>query len=146
MVTLDRSAENPLLLAALQCAKRGWHVLPCLTKGKAPANKHGFKEATAVPGDIIRLWKREPLSNLAIATGIVSGLFVLDVDPRSGGDRSLAELEQQHGELPATVTVETGGGGRHYYFALPDGVDLRCSVAAPGIDLKGSGGYVVAPP
>lgn len=146
MAAVDRSAENPRLLAALQYAKRGWHVLPCRAKGKAPAAKHGVKDATAVPGELVRFWKRDSSANVAIATGAVSGLFVLDVDPRNGGDESLDRLERLHGKLPATVEVETGGGGRHYYFSLPEGVDLSCSVLADGLDLKGKGGYVVAPP
>jgi predicted P-loop ATPase len=146
MAGVDRSAENPFLIEALKCAKRGWHVLPCRPGEKPPATKHGYKDATADPGAVVRSWKRNPRANVGIATGSVSGVFVLDVDPRNGGDKSLAELERLHGDLPATVTAETGSGGRHYYFRLPDGVELGCSVLADGIDLKGNRGHVVAPP
>lgn len=146
MPGVDRAAENPVLVAAVEYAKSGWHVLPCRAGSKAPATQHGFKDATSKAVEIVRFWQRTPQANVGIATGIVSGLFVLDVDPRNGGDESLAELVGSHGELPATVTAKTGSGGRHYYFRLPDGVDLGCSVLADGLDLKGTGGYVVGPP
>jgi hypothetical protein len=76
----------------------------------------------------------------------VSGLVVLDIDPRHGSEASLERLERQHGRLPTTVECRSGGGGRHLYFAHPGGL-LRNKVGlAPGIDLRSDGGYVVAPP
>jgi predicted P-loop ATPase len=146
MATRELSAENPLLLAALQYAKRGWAVLPCRPKDKCPATPHGYKDATSRAADVIRGWKQNPRSNIGIATGAPSGVLVLDVDPRNGGDRSLAELQRIHGELTSTVTTTTGGGGLHYYFSLPEGVQVRSSVLADGLDIKANGGYVLAPP
>lgn len=58
------------------------------------------------------------LANVGIATGPASSLVVLDIDPRHGGDDSLADLQSEHGALPLTVTALTGGGGQHHYFAL----------------------------
>jgi hypothetical protein len=73
-------------------------------------------------------------------------LIVLDVDPQHGGDASLARLEQRHGPLPTTIEATTGGGGRHLYFAHPGGLTRNRTGLAQGIDLRGDGGYVVAPP
>jgi hypothetical protein len=58
----------------------------------------------------------------------------------------LDELEGQHGPLPVTWVAKTGGGGLHYYFRSPQ--EIRNSVAqlGPGLDIRGTGGYVVAPP
>ena len=56
------------------------------------------------------------LCNWGIATGEGSGVWVLDIDPRHGGDKTLAQLEAQHGPLPLTPTVGTGGGGKQFYF------------------------------
>src|SRR6187399_1928561 len=88
------TAENPRLLAALGYAKRGWAVLPCRPRGKSPANKHGFKDATTDKAAIVGAWAANPSANVGIATGAASKIVVLDVDPRNGGDASLAELER----------------------------------------------------
>ncbi|HKO91586.1 MAG TPA: VapE domain-containing protein [Polyangiaceae bacterium] len=135
-----------MLIAALRYGKLGWPVFPCRPKDKTPACNHGFKDATKVPAEIIRFWKETPQANIGVATGGVSRLLVLDVDPRNGGDVSLAELQRLHGELPITVTVETGGDGQHHYFELPEQFEVKCSVLADGLDLKATGGYVLVPP
>src|SRR5262249_45455467 len=78
----------------------------------------------------------------------VSGIVVLDIDPRNGGDDTLDELEAEHGKLPQTVEVITGGGGRHLYFQHPGGKLVGKLVAklGNGIDVQADGKYVVAPP
>jgi predicted P-loop ATPase len=144
-VNPPNTAGNPRLVAALGYAKRGWAVLPAQPRGKAPATKHGFKDATTEKATIVRAWTSNAAANVAIATGAMSGIVVLDVDPRNGGDGSLVELERLHGSLPETLTVATGGGGRHFYFAAPKGA-VRSGVVADGLDFKADGGYVVAPP
>jgi hypothetical protein len=92
-------------------------------------------------------WYRQwPDANVGIVTGEISNLIVLDVDPKHGGDASLEGLERRYGPLPVTVESRTGGGGRHLYFAHP-GQFVRNRVGlAQGIDLRGDGGYIVAPP
>ena len=85
-------------------------------------------------------------AGIGIVTGAVSGLVVLDIDPRHGGDGSLGRLEQHYERLPATVECRSGGGGRHLYFAHPGGLVRNKVGLAPGVDLRGDGGYVVAPP
>lgn len=133
--------------AALDYLHRGWSVIPMRARDKRPAIR--WQEYQSVPAGEreVRDWfRRWPDDNVGIVTGAVSGLLVLDVDPRHGGDASLARLEREHGPLPRTLEVLTGGGGRHLYFAHPGG-NVRNRVAiAPGIDLRGDGGCVVAPP
>lgn len=123
---------------------RGWSVLPC--RGKLPATAHGYKDATRNPDDIARLFADS--NNIGIATGAVSGIFVLDVDVKNGagGDKTLAGLEAKHGALPQTVSASTWSGGRHFYFRYPAG-GVGCKTGfLPGLDIRGDGGYVVAPP
>src|SRR5207248_2102427 len=86
-------------------------------------------------------------------TGKVSGLIVIDVDPRSGGTDSLTELQSLMGSLPATLTARTGGGGVHFVYAHPGGEVHNTAgrlpgitEPLPGIDLRGDGGYIVAAP
>ena len=118
----------------------------CRDPGKHPYPRHspnGFKNASKDP-QVIRRWSSGPY-NIGIATGAVSGIVVVDVDPRNGGDKSLASLEAEHGAFPSTWRAFTGGGGEHIYFAHPGGYIERADFA-PGINLKGDGGYVIAPP
>ena len=58
-------------------------------------------------------WKESPNANIGIATGSEAGILVFDIDPRNGGKETLARLKKELGPLPDTVTVLTGGGGRH---------------------------------
>jgi hypothetical protein len=125
---------------ALSYAARGWRVLPIVAGGKAPAVEHGVHEATTDP-NVIRAWFHTGSLNVGIAPH--DDLFILDVDPRHGGDLSLAALEAIHGALPATVEARTGGGGRHLF--LRGRVSSRTGVR-PGLDVKAEGGYVVAAP
>jgi len=99
--------------------------------------------ATTDPATIRSWWRRYARPNIAMATGRPSGVVVLDIDPRHGGDESLLGLPP----LPETVECLTGGGGRHIYFAWP-GFEVRCRPNAfgPGLDLKADGGYVLLPP
>ena len=84
--------------------------------------------------------------NIAVATGSRSGIVVIDVDEEAG-ESSLRKLEKKHGALPETIETITGRG-RHLWFRAPDGVVTRNSAGklGKGIDVRGEGGYVVAPP
>lgn len=128
-----------MLEAALQLAST-WPVFPCW--GKVPATAHGVKQATQDPRVIRGWWQGEQEgANVAVACG--DGLIVLDIDPRAGGDEALAKLLVEHGPLPPTVVVATGGGGRHFYFR---GSGRGGRLLAPGVELKAKGQYVIAPP
>jgi len=129
---------------ALAYAGRGWPVLPL--RGKVPLVAHGVHDATTDPTTIAAWWRRWPDADAGIATGAVSGIIVLDVDPRHGGDDTLHDVERARGPLPDTPRVLTGGGGTHIYLAHPGGT-VACSAGAlgPGLDVRGDGGYVVAP-
>src|SRR3990167_9420355 len=127
--------------AALAYAALGWRVFPCKLDSKKPATQHGFKDATTDPATIRQLFAKP--CNLGIATG--HGLYVLDVDKHHDGEATIQDWEADHGLLPRTYTVQTPRGGRHYYFTTtttaPTGAGL-----SRGVDVRGDGGYVVAPP
>lgn len=147
------------LTAALAYAAMTWPVAPlhsvragvcsCAmgaacdrSPGKHPRTEHGLDDATTDVGVIRSWWQRWHDANIAVRC---DRLFVLDVDPRHGGDQYLRDLEIQHGELPATKRILTGGGGWHWYFAAPSR-KWRKQIA-PGIDVQaGRGKYVLAPP
>jgi hypothetical protein len=125
----------------------GFAVFPCSRGGKTPVTEHGFKDATKDPHQILRLWATRPDANVGIATGAVSGIIVLDVDPRHCGDEALALLEAEQGRLLDVPTVLTGGGGTQLYFRHP-GTSVRNSAGliGPRLDVRADGGYVIAPP
>jgi len=147
--------------AAVEYAARGWSVVPlhslrdarctcgnpdCPSPGKHPRVRwDDYQTRPATRTEVIDWWRRWPDANVGIVTGAVSGIVVLDVDPRHGGDRSLADLAARGGELPSAPRGETGGGGVHHYFAAPQTPAASGPVAA-GLDLRADGGIVVAPP
>jgi hypothetical protein len=100
---------------------------------------HGFHAATTDPGRLAAMLAKVPGGLLAIRTGTVAGLCVVDIDPRNGGRIDTALMTP-------TATVATGGGGWHLYYRHPGGPLLPALPDRPGVDAKADGGYVVAPP
>ena len=84
--------------------------------GKNPLTEHGVHDATNDFAAFRRLVGSATDFNIGVATGSASGVVVIDVDPRNGGDRACAQLQRRLGLLPRTVRCDTGGGGWHYYF------------------------------
>lgn len=155
------TTDDQPAVAALRLAALGWSVIPvhnatgdrcscrrvpCPSPGKHPRVPwERWMVRRARPSEIETWWERWPDANVGVVTGWVSAVAVLDVDPRHGGDDSVAALEAREEPLPETVTSVTGGGGRHLYFAHPSQL-VPSRPLADGIDLKAEGGLVVAPP
>lgn len=140
-----RLAGGDMLSAALEYARRGTPVFPC-NPNKSPATPNGFYDATADEGLIRVLWADRPDMLIGLRTGEPSVVFVLDVDGHEGQE-TLAALEAENETLPETYEVSTRSGGRHLYFRYP-GVRVKSTngVIGPKLDVKGDGGYVIAPP
>lgn len=136
----------PCAPAAGWYARRGLRVHPLRPGLKLPLLEEWQRRATTDPQTIARWWANWPAAGVGIATGAESDVIVVDVDPRHGGDDSVDDLVTAHGELPETWTCSTAGGGRHLYFRHPGGRVGNRAGLWPGIDLRGGGGYVVAPP
>jgi putative DNA primase/helicase len=100
---------------------------------------HGYQDASVDPDQITLWWQRHPLANIGFPTGAASGLLVLDIDPRNGGD-----VDDLPGKWDSTAEVISGGGGRHVYFRFPGGKFPK--TPWPGVDLQGEGALVLAPP
>lgn len=155
--------SRSLLEAALDAAKRGWHVFPLIPWTKRPAVRAWENRATTNPERIARCWAAGPY-NIGIATG-PSRLVVVDLDnPKDpddtppaqwaqtgvddGADVLAVQCERNGQPYPAeTFTVLTGGGGVHLYFTAPSGPELRNTAGTLGwkVDTRAHGGYVVAP-
>ena len=107
--------ENPRLQSALNCAERGWFIIPLYHPigqrcscgkdcgkdiGKHPRIKDWPNTATRDPDLIRRWWTQWPEANIGILTGVKSGLVVIDIDPRNGGHLTVDDLETEHGKFP----------------------------------------------
>ena len=151
--------ENSFIENGLKYRAIGWPVLPlhwitpngvcscgdqdCKSPGKHPLTINGFRDASLDPAQIQDWGKKYPHANIGIATGAVSGVLALDIDPRHGGDDSLDAIRAEYGKIPDDVMAVTGSGGNHYLFKYP-GPDGRCKTNLyPGIDTRGDGGYIV---
>lgn len=133
---------------ALQYQAAGLPIFPCQPRGKEPVSARGCLDATIDPDRIKGWWSQIPDLNIGLATGTPSGLFVVDIDGEDGY-RTIADLQATHGELPATKSVITGreGRGEHLYFKLgAHAVRNSAGLVGPGIDVRGTGGYVILPP
>jgi hypothetical protein len=131
--------------AAVRYATAGMPVFPC-DKEKSPLTENGYLNATTHIPQVRRWWARWENALIAIPTGRVSKLLVLDVDGDEGRD-ALHDLERRHEPLPVTANATTPGGGEHFYFRYP-AVEVRCSVSklALHINVRGDGGYAIVPP
>lgn len=120
-------------------------VFPCRPRDKRPATANGLKDATIDPNLIRQWWRADPNYNVAVATGAASRIFVVDIDG-ADAEGELQTLEVEHGALPSSVEAITARG-RHVYFQWP-AQPIRNSTGkiAPGIDVRGEGGYVLTPP
>lgn len=141
---------SPLAYAHAYAAL-GWRVVPIPPGSKRPALPAWQDVATTDPQLIDQWWTRWPDHGIGLVMGEASGVFALDIDPRHGGDETLAELERLHGALPETVEAITGGGGRHLLFRWPPleaGQRLGNSAGrlGLGLDIRGAGGQIVVAP
>lgn len=129
---------------AVHYASMGWAVIPIQPKLKVPATSHGVKDATLDRQQIDTWWTTSPSANVAVAAGEPSGIVVLDVDPRNGGDETLESMLVKNGALPDTVTAISGGGGMHYLFQWEPGV--ASAKLGPGLELLSTGKYFIVAP
>jgi hypothetical protein len=152
------SAPDALANAALWYAAAGWPVFPLKPAGKTPLTRNGFKDASTNLTQVAAWWRTTPAANIGVPTGV--RFDVIDVDGPEGF-ASLATI--RHHNCPPDCCAETvcpgdptvlgmeilakaytGGGGRHLLVA-PLGHRNGARIM-PGIDIRGQGGYIVAPP
>lgn len=156
----DKTQGNGGLLSQAQSLiQRGFSVFPlhgitstgactcgnprCANIGKHPATPHGLKDATHDLETFKNLCTGRDGLNIGLATGEASDVFVIDCD-----DAQVAEgLLSEHPELARTLRVKTGRGEHFYLRMPPDGIKIPSRAGVlPKLDVRGDGGYVVAPP
>lgn len=139
---------NIFLAEALRLASMGISVIPLIPGEKTPAIKswEPFQERIATKNEITSWWSRMPKANVAIVTGPVSGLCVVDHDKYKSDYDEETALKYFPDDID-TPMASTPRGGIHQYFSWPE--DFSPTIKAgllPGIDFRGKGGYIVAPP
>jgi putative DNA primase/helicase len=150
---------------ALRYVRQGWSVVPmhtvidgkcscsrgdeCPRKGKHPRTLNGVHDATT-RGDLVKkCWRQWANANIGIAAGEDSGVIVLDIDPRNGGDDTFDRCVAELGALPETVSADTGGGGRHLFFKHPAirvRNDSQGKLLGAGIDVLSDGKIAIVAP
>lgn len=152
---IDELDDQPprMLDAALRYAAWGWPVFPLKTTAmaqqahdpykasKTPATKNGFKDATTDLDQIRKWWERSPDSGIGLATGHAFDVLDIDVYAEGGFASYLKIIEQNHF---VHGQVATASSGVHFYIR-PSGQGNRTRMR-PGVDFRGLGGYVIAPP
>jgi putative DNA primase/helicase len=137
-----------MLENALKYAQAGYPVLPL--NNKEPLIRRGSHGASSDEETVRKWWKRWPEAQIGIATGKISGLVVLDVDlGKEGVESSWNSLIQKQVIQLDTVRARSGAGGLHLYFKYPENETVQNTVehgGNKGIDFRGDGGYIVAPP
>lgn len=148
-----------MLSHALAYASSGWAIFPlhsadvgglevvctcgasgCTSIAKHPRTRTGVKEATTNVDQIEAWWRSWPDANIGLATGVISGIYVVDLD---GPDAIAAWGEI---ETEAQSWVSRTGNGEHHVYSLSEPLPSTHWKVARGIDTRGDGGYIVAPP
>jgi hypothetical protein len=141
----------PTAMDAIKLARLGLSVIPVASdaNGKRALTKwKPYQERRATEDEIRRWWRRWPEAAVGIVTGPISGVVVVDIDPRHGGDKAWRDLIWRHGSPEWTWRAFTPSSGEHWYFRLPQGASWRntAGIIGPGIDSRAAGGLVLAPP
>ena len=146
---MDDSSLSPTGRGALALIDAGMAVFPLVPGTKVPFTRHGLKDSDTSKQNVREFWAEHPDANVGVACGAASGgLVVIDLDCHdegADGPSTLRGWETAHGKLPETVTATTGTGGRHFYYRCDR--EIRNSANGEcGVDIRGEGGFVVAPP
>jgi hypothetical protein len=142
--------------AALELARRGLKVFPCDPITKAPLTAHGFKDASNIERIVAGRFRSHPGAAIGLPMGQTNGLIVVDIESVDGhgvdGEAEVEALDALGFRLAGrAVRVRTWSGGLHLYYRCP--LSLRPSFkfmpqrnVAPGVEVRGDGSYVIAPP
>lgn len=128
---------------ALKYRARGWSVIPIKPGTKLPIPKSwlAFQSKPATENEIRAWWRGTPEAGIALVCGKVSGVIIVDIDKKNGGDQTARKLE-----LPPTLATRTGGGGNHYMYKWRAGLVGAKVGIAEGVDIRSDNSYAILPP
>jgi hypothetical protein len=145
--------DAPVVEFALDYARRGWHVFPCRPQDKRPYTVTGFKDATTSDKQVRAWWSQWPRAMIGVRMGAASGVWAIDPDaPKQNGDpdgqAAWARLIAEHGAIHTHAHL-TPGDGQHVLFAWDAErpvTNKEGDLRGTGINVRGEGGYIIAPP
>jgi len=141
---IPETSQDDTLAAAIAYQSDGLSVIPIKAESKESLVAWRRFQDERADETMIRDWFAQfPDAGVGIVTGAISGLVVIDIDNRNGGDVSGREL---FGTAPETVTVLTPGGEHWWFQANGEAIRNSAGLLGDGIDVRGDGGYVLAPP
>jgi hypothetical protein len=141
--------QQAMLDAALRYAERGRAVLP-VSRSKKPINANGSRSATTDSQQIAAWWQAHPTAQIGIATGSISGIWVIDVELKNGKD-GIKALRREFGDQftidEKTLVQKTPTGGFQFVFVWDEDREIRnVRDVLEGVDIRGDGGFIVAAP
>lgn len=130
--------QPPFIKFALHYISLGWSIFPAVPRGKRPLTTNGYKDATTDIEQVKRWWMNTPNANIAIATGKISNIVVVDVD---------GYYPEDWPPLDSICKVKTYKG-YHLYFKYPEHHKITCraKILDSCVDIRADGGYIIAPP
>lgn len=128
-----------MLNIALEYLKSGYSIIPLHKRSKIPVIKWEQYQKKLPTIDEVSYWFSKDV-NIAIITGAVSGLVVVDIDENKGG-----KPQEIYRRFPTQMVAKTGNG-YHFYYTHPKWHVDNYAGIKEGVDVRGDGGYVVAPP
>lgn len=138
MTNTENNTNHVLEQALYYLETLSWSVIPVGIDKKPLIDWKKYQSVKPTNEEVVAWFTKYPNANIAIPTGVLSNLTVVDIDPKNGGtDETFNKL--------VTVKSKTGSGGWHYFFKHENGVQNHAGIQ-PGIDIRGEGGYVIVPP
>ena len=151
ILTQQKNNDKNIIQYGRFYLNQGYSIIPVDSrnkKGSIISSWKKYQNKKAEFSQIQKWFNRWPQAGVAIVTGKISNIIVLDIDPRHDGDKTIKGKA-----LPPTVTVKSGGGGTHYYYRYPSDLNHisnfdgnNDNINLPGVDLRADGGFVYAPP
>lgn len=132
------NTTNPKLEQALTALKLGWSIIPVGKNKKPLIEWKKYQTEKPIEEEVKNWFDKFPHTNIAVVTGAISNLVIIDIDPRHGGS------EEAFKDV-ITPESRTGGGGMHVFFKFEEGIENKAGIQE-GIDVRGEGGYAVLPP
>ena len=127
-----RAGFHPILIHGVRDGRCTCSRAQCTSAGKHPVGYTWERAELDLDGLVRELQRSRVPRNLGLRMGVQSsGKRLLAVDDDGG----LAAFETEHGQLPDTLTLRSGGGGKHRLYHVPPGVPLRNKVKVQGFDL-----------
>jgi putative DNA primase/helicase len=138
--------SNDKFTQLLEYAAQGWRIFPIKSNRKSPPlTAHAFKDASS-DVKVIKAWHdQHPRANWAVATGSMSGVFVMDIDVKANklGQEYWNLLKSLCADPYPTLTCKTPSGGKHYYYKYNPKLPVKSENGfMNGIDVKGDGGGI----